>query len=584
VAEARVQHFFNAFNLEKERCNVMRRMPIIAQLGGMFLISIFLMLMLLGYTAYQYTTSSDTYENLITHTASNMIMLSKSQDDMHTGIANLRGFMAYSIASYEQEARNDFADSVKELKVAVEGVKNPEVKTELVKLAKLLDEYVFKMGQLMDAKKANDPAFNTLLAEGRALSQQIDQQFDKTIDMEETFLKKSTAELLEQQKATKRLVGILSVLIVLLVCGLAVWYSRRMAARLNRVRNDLDAISRFDLATTETKATVNDEIGDMAAAMTVMRSALRTLVGQIRQNSESLAAASQELSATVEEQLSAAETVSTTIAEVSSGTAHNTNNITEMSATIQELSASAEEMNANAFEVNANTQNAVDEAAQGMGLLNQIVAQNETVANSMSSITQVADSLAKGSENIREIVTVIQNLAGQTNLLALNAAIEAARAGEAGRGFAVVAEEVRKLAEQSAESTQHIGDIINKMTGDIDVAVQHVRKGNDEVEAGKQVTFNTQKGFEVIIEKLNKVKTVVGQITAAIDETAKGTQAMVGNIENISAVAEQTSASAQTVAAASEEQSASMHEINHNAESLAKMAEELNLIISKFRL
>lgn len=562
----------------------MRRIPIIAQLGGMFLGSISLLLILLGYTAYQYSTAGDTYENLITHTSANMLLLTKAQDGMHTGIAELRGFMAYSISSYEENARKEFEQSAKELKRFTAGVENPEIKTEAIKLEKMMDDYSLKMGQLMDAKKINSPSFNMLLAEGRNLSQQIDQQFDKTFDLEEKYLNQSTAKLLKEQKDTKKLVGILSVVIILFVCSLAFWYSKYMAKRLNNVRNEMDAISHFDLATAEQHATVNDEIGDMATAMSEMKNALRSLVGQIRQNSESLAASSQELSATVEEQLRAAEIVSNTVAEVASGSAQNTTSITEMSATIQELSASTEEMNSNAFEVNANTQNAVEEAGQGMNLLAQIVTQNDTVAKSMVSITEAADSLAKGSESIREIVTVIQNIAGQTNLLALNAAIEAARAGEAGRGFAVVAEEVRKLAEQSSEATRHIGEIIKKMTEDIDYAVLHVSEGNNEVEAGKQVTFNTQKGFEVIIEKLDKVKTVVTQITYTIEETAKGTQTLVGNVQNISAVAEETAASAQTVAAASEEQSASMHEINNNAESLAKMAEELNVIISKFRL
>lgn len=562
----------------------MRRIPIVAQLGGMFLTSISFLLILLGYTAYQYSTASDTYENLITHTSANMLLLTKAQDGMHTGIAELRGFMAYSISSYEQNSRKEFENSAKDLKVFVSGVKNPEVKTEAVKLEKMMDDYSLKMGQLMDAKKANSPSFNTLLVEGRNLSQQIDLQFDKTFDLEEKYLKQSTVKLMQEQKDTKNLVGILSMLIILFVSSLAYWYSRYMAKRLHRVRNEMDAISHFDLTTAEQHAAVNDEIGDMVTAMSQMKNALRSLVGQIRQNSESLAASSQELSATVEEQLRAAEIVSNTIAEVASGSAQNTTNITEMSATIQELSASTEEMNSNAYEVNANTQNAVEEASQGMNLLTQIVTQNDTVAKSMISITEAANSLAKGSENIREIVTVIQSIAGQTNLLALNAAIEAARAGEAGRGFAVVAEEVRKLAEQSAEATRHIGEIIKKMTEDIDYAVLHVSEGNHEVEAGKQVTFNTQKGFEVIIDKLDKVKIVVAQITHTIEETAKGTQTMVGNVQNISGIAEETAASAQTVAAASEEQSASMHEINNNAESLAKMAEELNVIISKFKL
>ncbi|MDF2930500.1 MAG: methyl-accepting chemotaxis sensory transducer [Anaerospora sp.] len=102
----------------------MRRTPIVAQLGGMFFVAISFMLLLLGYVAYQYTTASDTYENLITHTSANMLLLTKAQDDMHTGIAELRGFMAYSISSYDQQARKEFADSTQELKVFVSGVKN----------------------------------------------------------------------------------------------------------------------------------------------------------------------------------------------------------------------------------------------------------------------------------------------------------------------------------------------------------------------------------------------------------------------------------------------------------------------------
>ncbi|HAK73579.1 MAG TPA: methyl-accepting chemotaxis protein, partial [Sporomusaceae bacterium] len=374
----------------------MRRTPIVAQLGGMFFVAISFMLLLLGYVAYQYTTASDTYENLITHTSANMLLLTKAQDDMHTGIAELRGFMAYSISSYDQQARKEFADSTQELKVFVSGVKNPEVKTEAVKLEKMMNEYSLKMGQLLDAKKANDPAFNTLLVDGRNLSQQIDQQFEKTLDLEEKFLKISINELLQEQKNTKQIVVLLSVFIILLVSGLAFWYSKYMANRLHSVRNEMDAISRFDLTATNRLASVNDEIGDMTSAMTEMKNALRALVIHIRQNSESLAAASQELSATVEEQLRAAEVISNSIAEVASGSSLNTTNLTDMSHTIQELSASTEEMNANAFEVNGNTQNAVDEAWQGMYLLTQIVTQNETVADSMKSITKAANSLAQG--------------------------------------------------------------------------------------------------------------------------------------------------------------------------------------------
>ncbi|MGI6093100.1 MAG: methyl-accepting chemotaxis protein, partial [Negativicutes bacterium] len=235
-------------------------------------------------------------------------------------------------------------------------------------------------------------------------------------------------------------------------------------------------------------------------------------------------------------------------------------------------------------QVNAGSEEAVSEAHQGMAMLGQVVAQNESIDHAMSDITEVTAKLAKASEDIKGIIDVISNIAGQTNLLALNAAIEAARAGEAGRGFAVVAEEVRKLAEQSSHATRDIANIISNMGSEITIAVASADKARLEVAKGKDTTLHTQQGFKAIIEKLDSVKAGISQIAAAINQTAKGTQSMVAGIENISAVAQQSTANAQTVAASSEEQTASMHEINANADTLAKSAVALHDIVRKFKI
>lgn len=241
-------------------------------------------------------------------------------------------------------------------------------------------------------------------------------------------------------------------------------------------------------------------------------------------------------------------------------------------------------MSAGAAQVEGNAVTAMNNANQGMVLLQKVVTQNEHVAGSMTDITYLSQALAKGSTDIQEIVEVIRNIAGQTNLLALNAAIEAARAGEAGRGFAVVADEVRKLAEQSSEATNNIETIIKKMTDDISVAVDKVGKASAEATEGQVVTQDAHHGFEEIVEKMKQVATGIGQISIAVNETARGMQAVVGNIQNISAVAEQTSASSQTVAAAAEEQNASMNEIKSNAVALAEMAAQLAEVTRKFKV
>jgi methyl-accepting chemotaxis protein len=147
-----------------------------------------------------------------------------------------------------------------------------------------------------------------------------------------------------------------------------------------------------------------------------------------------------------------------------------------------------------------------------------------------------------------------------------------------------VAEEVRKLAEQSADATRHIGEIIRKMTADIDFSVNVVGKANSEVEAGKVAAADTEKGFLDIVDKLGHVQEGMETITKAVEDTAKGMQSIVANVQNISAVAEETNASTQTVAAAAEEQNASLTEVAGSSEALAKLATELNEVIRKFRI
>lgn len=119
-------------------------------------------------------------------------------------------------------------------------------------------------------------------------------------------------------------------------------------------------------------------------------------------------------------------------------------------------------------------------------------------------------SIAESSEHIYEIIDVISDIAEQTNLLALNAAIEAARAGEHGKGFAVVADEVRKLAERSAESTKEIADLIKKST--------------KKVEEGKQLTDSSRGALDQIVVAVEKTRDIINNISLTMTEQARSTQ------------------------------------------------------------
>lgn len=444
--------------------------------------------------------------------------------------------------------------------------------------------YIDQMKQIIELKKQNQMQDNNQLNVLRKKTEVVNALFNKTMDLQAETLQKKINTLNDKEETIFKSVILTSIVGILLIIAILFLYSRNLSRRIQSLQTNILSVSKLDLSHPDVQATRNDEIGDMAGEIIKLKKALRDIVGLLRNNADVLAASSEELSSSVEEQMQVSESVAKTITEVSAGADKNTQNITEISSVIEQVGASTEEMSASASHVNQVTQDAVGDADNGMQLIHRLVAQNDTIQTSMSDITNVSESLVQGSGDIQQIITTIRSIAGQTNLLALNAAIEAARAGEVGRGFAVVAEEVRKLAEQSADATNTIGEIIEKMTADIQFTVDVVAKANQEVVAGKAATDATQQGFQTIISKLSEVRSGMGQISQAVDETAHGMQSVVNNVQNIGSVAAETSSSAQTVAAAAEEQSASLHEVSASSDALAQMAADLNAITAKFKM
>jgi methyl-accepting chemotaxis protein len=206
------------------------------------------------------------------------------------------------------------------------------------------------------------------------------------------------------------------------------------------------------------------------------------------------------------------------------------------------------------------------------------------IEESVSGSAQIVAKLGDSSKQIGEIIDTIAGIASQTNLLALNAAIEAARAGEQGKGFAVVAEEVRKLAEGSEQAARQIATIISQIQEDTEGAVVAMNQGTKEVAAGANVVQSAGATFNDIANQLGGVSGQIKEITAAIHELAQGSQQIVASVRDIDQVSKQTAEQTETVSAATEEQAAAMGEIASSSQSLAKLAEDLQHSISRFRV
>jgi methyl-accepting chemotaxis protein len=178
--------------------------------------------------------------------------------------------------------------------------------------------------------------------------------------------------------------------------------------------------------------------------------------------------------------------------------------------------------------------------------------------------------LGKSSDQIGEIIGVIDDIADQTNLLALNAAIEAARAGDQGRGFAVVADEVRKLAERTTKATKEIAGMIKKIQLDTRGAVTSMDEGTKQVDEGIKLADKAGTSLHQIVGISQKVTDMVSQIAAASEQQSTASEQISKNVEAISSVTGESAAGVQQIARA--------------AEDLNRLTENLQQLLSKFSL
>ncbi|WP_018130546.1 methyl-accepting chemotaxis protein [Effusibacillus pohliae] len=358
---------------------------------------------------------------------------------------------------------------------------------------------------------------------------------------------------------------------------------RSVTQPLKKLIEASDRISQGDL-TRRIEVRSKDELGQLGESFNKMADSLRSVLTEVGETAIQLAASSEELTASAEQTSKATEQIASTIQEVALGTEQQVHHVKESAKAVNEMSAGVRQIATNAQNVSATAMRASEISAEGGQAIQTAVRQMNSIHLTVNGLAQSVKELGNRSQEIGKIVEVITGIAEQTNLLALNAAIEAARAGEHGRGFAVVADEVRKLAEQSAQSAQQIGELIQTIQAETDKAVQSMETATQAVAAGIGVVDQAGRSFDEIQRAVNEVAEQIQEGSAAAQQISAGTGQVVQAIETISEVTETTAAGTQNVSAAAEEQLASMQEITASAATLAKMAEELQSLVQTFKV
>lgn len=379
--------------------------------------------------------------------------------------------------------------------------------------------------------------------------------------------------------------NMLIVMFISLVIGGALIYfvTLSITKPLKRLVGTSKEISEGDLSQT-IEIHSNDEIGQLAKGFNEMTKSLRTLIGRINDSAGHVAAASEELTASVRQASEATEQITMAMDEISSGATTQTTSVENGAMLLFDVTEGIQHVANSSSSINTVSAHTREKAEDGGKLVGKTVNQMQSIAESVSQSDAVIQLLNNKSKQIGDILEVIQNIADQTNLLALNAAIEAARAGEYGRGFAIVADEVRKLAEQSSESSSEISKLICEIQDDMGNTVKSMGHVNKEVQSGLVIANETKQNFAEILQSTNEIGNQIKTMVETANGMSKGANEVSISVGQIAITAHNNATSTQNVAASTEEQLASMEEIGSAASTLSQMAEELQVLIDRFKV
>lgn len=366
-------------------------------------------------------------------------------------------------------------------------------------------------------------------------------------------------------------------------CVIAVLTALSFNREIKKLQNATHRVAGGDFSE-KIKVTRSDEFGVLETNFNGMMDDVSGLIHAVEDKSNHILEVAGGISEVAGNTKTTIEQVTQAIDSVAQGVVKQAESTQEANTEVEHLKNSLDETKEYVSGMNGMTEKANEVSTEGIESVKDLIEKSGKTAEKSKVSLEVMNEMVESIDKIFYISDTIADITSQTNLLSLNASIEAARAGEMGKGFAVVADEIRKLADESKESTDEIKKIITEIT-EKSKLVESTMQENEVLQTEQQEAINrTEEIFGEIMKQIEMLGSGMERINALNDTMSANKDLVVDKMGTIASVSEQSAAATEEVNASTEQVNVTMEEISEHTETLQAIAKDLMETINRFKL
>jgi len=379
------------------------------------------------------------------------------------------------------------------------------------------------------------------------------------------------------------LLGGVCLFVVLLVIFIGFIATKAVNVPTRQLKSLLKRAEQGDF-TANASYVAHDELGEVVLSYNQMVNEVKTLLHTVTNSAHEVEEMTGKLQESSEQSSTTTHKIAKDVQSISASTAASTTKLASNTASLEEVLNGVQIILEKVQVVENFAHKTARDAESGTEIVQANLTQIQNIKQAVEKSNTAIFNLVERASTIDQMVEVIERITAQTNLLALNASIEAARAGEHGKGFAVVANEVRKLAEQTVQSTQTITSIVQNIHLDSSYAVQMMEGVLAATEKGVHVTGKTATSFDQILEKVHTIKPYIMEVSATVQEIANHTKKVSEDAVMLTTFSDTNAASTKHVATLTSDQLSAQQQFHNYIKELRKVSKVLQIAVKRFSI